>query len=68
MTDHELKLEIIKKNFIAVGKKYSGRDESELLDDIELLMEEEGFIETMMLCMEEWAGSISARINEEDEN
>lgn len=66
MSDQELKLDVIKRNFIRVGKKYSN-DADNVESDVEELLEQASFIECIMSAMEEWAGVISARIDEQDE-
>lgn len=66
MTDHEHKLDIIKKRFIQVGME-TGLSEEESTEGTLELMKEEKFIQVMSYCMDAWAGVISARIDEDDE-
>lgn len=44
----------------------SGMDEEFAKENVEQVLSEKAFIDSIMSCMEQWAGVISARIDESD--
>lgn len=65
MTDQEYKLEIIEKNFLRIAEQ-TGTSVEDAEEQVEGLMKEGVFISCITACMDEWAGVISARIDESD--
>lgn len=68
MTDYELKFDIIRNQFLKIAREEGHLNEEEAIEQVDDLMKEKPFINSMMTCMDHWAGLISKRIDESDEN
>lgn len=65
MTDQELKIDILRKNAVKYAVE-RGYDAEEVNQEFDQLLKEKDLIDWVTFSMDEWAGVISARIDDSD--